>query len=147
LRLPLTPLEAALDTDAATLGEILRAVLALLAPDGDVEVVRLLAPLTRCLVLAPGVHRKAHRADGHAGRRVPELRILGQVADEDDAVDCCHRLLLLERGCGLVVGILAARRSHRYWLTGTPSMATCRHVTHHGVVDLQHPRELVERLG
>src|SRR5690349_20766405 len=45
VRLPLAPLQAALDADAAALGEVLGAILALLPPHGDVEVVRLLAPL------------------------------------------------------------------------------------------------------
>ena len=53
-RLPLAPLEAPVDADGAPLGEVLRAALALVAPDGDVEVVRLVDPLTG-LVLAPRV--------------------------------------------------------------------------------------------
>jgi len=36
LRLPLTPVEAAVDADGAALGEVLRTTLALVAPDGDV---------------------------------------------------------------------------------------------------------------
>ena len=32
------------------------------------------------------------RADGHAGRRVPQLGVAGQVADENDAVDRGHRV-------------------------------------------------------
>src|SRR5689334_14343916 len=42
--LPLAPLEAAVDRDAAALGQVLGAVLALGAPDGDVEVVGLVDP-------------------------------------------------------------------------------------------------------
>src|SRR5438105_14220576 len=52
LRFPLAPLEPAVDRDRATLREVLRAVLALVAPDGDVEVVRLLGPLAGGAVLA-----------------------------------------------------------------------------------------------
>src|SRR6266581_4647958 len=51
LGVPLAPVEASVDRDRAALGEVLRAVLALLVPDRDVEVVRLVDPLTG-LVLA-----------------------------------------------------------------------------------------------
>src|SRR5207237_9552223 len=44
LGLPLAPVEAPVDADRPALGEVLRAALALVAPDGDVEVVRLVAP-------------------------------------------------------------------------------------------------------
>src|SRR5262249_36636553 len=90
LCLPLAPLEPAVDADGAALGEVLRAVLALRAPDGDVEVVRLLRPLAGGRVLAARVHGAPEAADGHAARRVPELRIACEVADEDDAIDICH---------------------------------------------------------
>src|SRR5437773_2254640 len=90
LRLPLAPLEAAVDRDRAALGEVLRAVLALVAPDRDVEVVRLLRPLAGGRILAPRVHREPQAADGHPARRVPELRVAREVADEDDAVDVGH---------------------------------------------------------
>ena len=90
LSLPLTPLEAAVDRDGATLREVLRAVLALLSPDGDVEVVRFVRPLAR-LVLAARVHREPQRAHGRSRRRVPELGIPREVADQNDAVDvACH---------------------------------------------------------
>src|SRR5918995_55367 len=69
---PPPPLEPALDTDLATLGEVLRAVLALLPPDGDVEVVRLLGPFAGRLVLAARVHGEPERADRHPGRRMPQ---------------------------------------------------------------------------
>ena len=42
LGIPLAPFEPAVDPDRPSLGEVLRAALALVAPDGDVEVVRLL---------------------------------------------------------------------------------------------------------
>ena len=45
LGVPLAPLEPAVDRDRPSLREVLRAALALVAPDGDVEVVRLLGPL------------------------------------------------------------------------------------------------------
>src|SRR3954447_23395659 len=52
--LPLAPVEAAVDGHAAALLEVLSAVLALRAPDGHVEVVRLVDPLAGS-VLAAGV--------------------------------------------------------------------------------------------
>src|SRR3954451_15526299 len=55
LALPLAPLEAAIERDRAPLGEEARAVLALGAPDGDREVVRLVLPLARRLILTAGV--------------------------------------------------------------------------------------------
>src|SRR5262245_59515210 len=51
LRFPLSPLQAPVDGDRTTLREVLRAVLTLVAPDGDVEVVRLLRPLVGLVVL------------------------------------------------------------------------------------------------
>src|SRR6266545_3635574 len=51
LRLPLTPVEASVDADRAALGEVLRATLALVAPDGDVEVVGLVAPVSLRVLL------------------------------------------------------------------------------------------------
>src|SRR5215208_5546949 len=92
LRLPLAPLEPAVDTDGAALREVLRAVLALRAPDGDVEVIRLLRPLARRRVLAARVHREPEAADGHSARRMAELGVAREVADEDDAVDVGHAL-------------------------------------------------------
>src|SRR5262249_17192764 len=86
LRFPLSPLQAPVDGDRTTLREVLRAVLTLVAPDGDVEVVRLLRPLAGLVVLAAGVDGEAQTADRHAARRVPQLGVAGQVPDQDDAV-------------------------------------------------------------
>src|SRR6185437_2474733 len=79
LRVPLAPLEPSVDRDRASLREVLRAVLALLAPDRDVKVVRLLGPLTGGTVLAPRVDGDPEAADRGAGRRVPELGVARQV--------------------------------------------------------------------
>src|SRR5215213_10131031 len=87
LRLPLAPLEAAVERDRPALGEEARAVLALGAPDRHVEEVGLVLPLPRGLVLAAGVGRDPQRAHGHAARRGAKLGISGEVAREDDPVD------------------------------------------------------------
>src|SRR5215471_6950582 len=55
-RIPLAPVEAAVDADRAALGKVLRAALGLVAEDGDVEVVRLVDPATG-LVAPAAVHR------------------------------------------------------------------------------------------
>src|SRR6266576_4608627 len=90
LRLPLTPLEAAVDRDRAALRKVLRAALRLVAEDRDAEVVRLVRPLAR-LVATPAIDGDAQVANGGAARRVPQLRVLRQVPDQNDAVDVgCH---------------------------------------------------------
>src|SRR5207253_6593717 len=73
LRVPLAPLEAAVDCDRAALAEILRAALALVAPDGDVEVVRLLGPLAGRAVLTACVDGEPQAADRGPARRVAQL--------------------------------------------------------------------------
>src|SRR3954447_16074972 len=80
-RVPLAPLEAAVDRDRAALREVLRAALGLVAPDRDVEVVRLVDPLAG-LVLAPRVHGDPQLAE-RAARCGPQLRVLRQVPDQD----------------------------------------------------------------
>src|SRR5581483_7997095 len=89
LRLPLAPVEPAVDADGAALAQVLRTRLGLVAEDRHVEVVRLVDPLAR-LVTAAAVDRDAKLADGGAARRVPELGVLGQVPDEHDPVDVRH---------------------------------------------------------
>src|ERR687888_273858 len=62
LGLPLAPVEAAVDADRPALREVLRAALALVAPDRDVEVVRLVAPVALGVLLAR-VHSQPQLAD------------------------------------------------------------------------------------
>src|SRR5688500_5390975 len=62
LVLPLAPLEATVDRDRAALGEVLGGVLALRAPDGDVEVVRPVDTVAG-RVLATRVRGDAQAAD------------------------------------------------------------------------------------
>ena len=85
--LPLAPLQAAVEGDRPALGEEPGAVLALGAPHGDVEVVRLVLPLAGGVVLPAGVARDPQRADGHAARQRSKLRVPRQVPGEHDAVD------------------------------------------------------------
>src|SRR5579862_8061478 len=98
LRFPFAPLEPSVDRDRPALGEVLRTALALVAPDRDVEVVRLLGPLAGRAVLAPRVDGDAEAADCRAARRVPQLGVPRQVPDEHDAVDVGHGLAPLLRG-------------------------------------------------
>src|SRR3954465_14097142 len=87
LVLPLAPLEAPVDRHGAALREVAGAVLALRAPDGDVEVVGLVDPLARRVVLAARVARDAQLADRRAARERAELGVCGQVAGDDHPVD------------------------------------------------------------
>src|SRR3954451_1063904 len=87
LLLPLAPLEAAVDRDRAALGEVASAVLALRAPDGDVEVVGLVDPLTGRVVLAARVARNAQLAHRGAARQRAQLGIGREVAGDDHPVD------------------------------------------------------------
>src|SRR5688572_20248345 len=85
LGVPLTPGELALDADRAALGEVLGAVLRGASPHGDVEVVGRVGPFLAALDAV--VHGDTQGRDSGAGRGVAQLRVLRQVADEDDAVD------------------------------------------------------------
>src|SRR3954452_5484676 len=86
LGLPLAPLESTVDSHGTTLREVLGAVLALGAPDGDVEEVGLVDPLTRG-VLATRVAGHTQPADRGAAGRAPELAVAREIAREDDPVD------------------------------------------------------------
>src|SRR5918912_10048 len=68
LRLPLAPVEAAVDRDRPALREVLRAALGLVPPDRDVEVVRLVAPLAGGGVLLARVDGDAELAHRRARR-------------------------------------------------------------------------------
>src|SRR3954465_16015520 len=83
LLLPLAPLEAAVDRDRAALGEVASAVLALRPPDGDVEIVGLVDPLTGRVVLAARVARNAQLAHRGAARQRAQLGIGREVAGDD----------------------------------------------------------------
>src|SRR3954447_12886119 len=88
---PLAPLKPAVDGDRAALLEVGRAVLALLAPDRDVEVVRLVDPLAGS-VLAARVDGDPQLADGRPAGDGAELRVAREVPGENHDVDvrCCH---------------------------------------------------------
>src|SRR4051794_19888086 len=83
LVLPLAPVEAAVNSDRAPLRQVLGAVLALRAPNGHVEVVRLLDPVAG-RVLATRVGRDAEAAYRRSAVRVAQLGVAREVAREDD---------------------------------------------------------------
>ena len=132
------------------LREVLRAALALVAPDRDVEVVRLLGPLAGRRVLLARVHGEPQLADRRAARRVPQLGVARQVADEHDAIDVRHALPPPARPrtprsapvhrCAVCRGGGATRP----W-PGLRCTPPHRHVAHDAVGDLQDARQLVER--
>src|SRR5262249_12555964 len=86
LGLPLAPLQPAVDRDAAALGQVAGAVLALRAPDGHVEVVGLVDPLTAG-VLAARVGRDAQLAHGRAAGQGANLGVGREVPGENHTVD------------------------------------------------------------
>src|SRR4051812_46102006 len=92
LVLPLAPLETPVDRHGAALAQVARAVLALRAPHGDVEVVRLVDPFAGAVVLATGVHGDAEAAHRGPARRRAQLGVAREVAGDDDPVDVggCH---------------------------------------------------------
>src|SRR5579864_8064247 len=104
LRLPLAPVEAAVDRDRAALREVLRAALGLVTEDRDPEVVGLVDPAAR-LVPAPAVDGDAEIADRRAAGGVSQFRVPRQVSDQYDAVDVRRHLLLLSLG-GLFFSLL-----------------------------------------
>ena len=113
LRVPLAPLEAAVDRDRAALGEVLRAALSLVAPDRDVEVVRLLGPLAGRLSLRRVLTAMRRLQTAMPRRRLAQLGVAGQVADQDDAIDVgamtlrsspSGRSRLLRAAVGVIVG-------------------------------------------
>src|SRR3954452_1902805 len=96
LVLVLAPLEAPVDRDRAALRQVLGGVLALAAPDRDVEVVGLVLPVAGLVVLAARVGRDPQAADRHAAPGRAELGVSGEVAGQDDPVD------VRGRHCGLL---------------------------------------------
>src|SRR3954454_6813168 len=86
LVLPLAPVEPAFDRHRAAFREVVRAVLTLRPPDGDVEVVGLVDPVA-ALVFAAAVDRDPKLAHGGAAAEMTQLRIPGQVPGDDHHVD------------------------------------------------------------
>ena len=87
LRLPLAPLQAPVDRDRASLGQVARGILALRAPYGDVEVVGLVGPFAARAVLATRVARDPQTAHGRAARQRAQLGVGGQVSGHYDSID------------------------------------------------------------
>ena len=124
--------------------EVLGERLGLSAVHLDVEEVRLVHPVPR-LVLLAAVDGQAELEHGGAGRDVPELGVAGQSSDECHAIDVAGHYS--SSGASADVVIVADGGADRYWLGRTPLGPTCRQVAHHVVVDLEHARQLVDRLG
>src|SRR6059058_5884436 len=83
-RIPLAPVEPAVDADRTSFREVLRATLGLVSENGDVEVVRLVDPGAR-FVAAAAVHRHPQAANRRAAGGMPQFGVLRQVAYENDA--------------------------------------------------------------
>src|SRR6476619_1234359 len=164
LRLPLAPLKAAVDRDAAALGQVVRAVLALRAPHLDIEVVGLLDPLTAGAVLEPPVDGDPQLADRRAARQAGQLRIAGQVAGDDDSVDVGHWWVsppasliervfaMVEAGADSADRVLGGRRNGRMGRLlrlggGAAGHAVDGHEAHDSVGDGEHALGLCERFG
>src|SRR3954454_3154086 len=86
LVLPLAPVEPAFDRHRTAFGEVVRGVLTLRPPDGDVEVVGLVDPVA-ALVFAAAVDRDPKLAHGGDAAEMTQLRIPGQVPGDDHHVD------------------------------------------------------------
>ena len=153
LRLPLAPLEPAVDRDRPALREVLGAALALVAPDGDVEVVRLLGPLAGRAVLAARVDGDPQAADGGAaavwrssGSRVrfptSTTRLMLAMVF---APSRCEETRLLRGPVG-VIGGRGHGRDRRRRLRLAALDAPHGEVAHDAVGDLEHARDLGERL-
>src|SRR5215211_8009522 len=86
LRLPLTPVEPALNGHRTALREVGGAVLSLRAPHRDVEVVRLVLPFST-RALAAAVDRDAELADRGATGEAAQFGIAREVSGHYDRVD------------------------------------------------------------
>src|SRR6266508_2468579 len=141
LRLPLTPVQPSIYSDRPALREVLRAAFPLVAPDRDVEVIRLVAPFPGGRVLLARVHGQAELADRRSARGVPELGVLGEVPDQYDSIDVCHgSFSFLSR---TLVPMLPGRGDSLS--PGPDNGPPDGHVPQGAVRDLEHARDLRER--
>src|SRR5215210_7411725 len=125
LRLPLAPVQPAVDADGPPLGEETRTALALVTPDGHVEVIGLLGPLAGLAVLLSRVDGEPQLAHGGAARRVPQLGVPRQVADQDHPVDVRH---YDSSSTDAVTGCGTSCRSRGVGATGRPGDRLIRRV-------------------
>src|SRR5262249_25248743 len=86
LVVPLTRLQAAFDVDLFALGEIFGERFSRLPPEDDAVPLGFFLPLTRLVVPHFG-RRHVDRRDGGAARRVAQLGVAPEIADENDFVD------------------------------------------------------------
>jgi hypothetical protein len=151
LRVPLAPVEAPVDADGRPLREVLRAALALVAPDGDVEVVRLVAPLAGARP-SGACSRRGAACRRRAARRVPQLGSLVRLPTRTTRLMLAITPLLHCSRSGsrrtrpssvlrLAVGARAAAGGLRR------ASAADGEVPHDAVGDLEHARDLVQRSG
>src|SRR5919106_3471221 len=113
LVLPLPPFQAAVDGHGAALLEVLGAVLALGAPNRDVEVVGLVGPLAAARVLAARVDCNPQSAHRGPAVRAAQLGVPGEVPGEHYAidVDSCHEARFL-LSCSEKDGLWAVGREY-----------------------------------
>ena len=89
LVVPLARLQPALDVDLLALGQIFGQRLGRLAPQHDAVPLGFFLPLTGLVVPDLG-RRHVDRRDGRAARRVAQLGVASEVADQNDLVDASH---------------------------------------------------------
>jgi hypothetical protein len=83
---PLTPLETTVNSDGAALGQEAGCVLALSSPNCDIKIVRLVFPLTTC-VLAARVDSDAQFANCIAAGKRAQLGVPREVSGDDYSID------------------------------------------------------------
>jgi len=86
---PAALLQPPVDDDSVPLAEILSAMLRLLAEHHDIDKTHFFFELIA--LLEPPAGSQPETRHGRPARRVSQLRIAGQIADQDDLIEPCHR--------------------------------------------------------
>ena len=112
LGLPASPAQPAVDRHLASFGEVVRAALALGAEDRDGEVVGMVLPSAAVFVLDAVVDGETQAAAPVRGARLSELRVAGEVADENDSIDggSTAAVPFAKDGLGFIRRVVAGRR-------------------------------------